>query len=195
LEAIRETFSGDNFQNGPLKKAFIIFALVVACFVYGTLAISIATTLLPCYFVYYIIWTSINKRHPRQAATSDNAGLKARVVVHSDENQRTAAWSAADEVAKTPNPRGVRSPLRRVRSTWRDRANQQLAAKPLREKLSELLGSMLMAAVFAALTACVARLLRPARFRTNRILCMVGRRRHVGQLGRARPLETCRGES
>ena len=43
-----------------------------------------------------------------------------------------------------------------MRASWRDRANQELAAKPLREKLSELLGSMLSAAVFAALAALVA---------------------------------------
>jgi hypothetical protein len=76
-----------------------------------------------------------------------------------DSDKRTVAWPADDESVAAPNPRGAKSPLRRVRSTWREQANRQIAAKPLREKLSELLGSMLFASLFATLAACVAPLL------------------------------------
>jgi hypothetical protein len=41
-----------------------------------------------------------------------------------------------------------------VRASWRERAIQQLAAKPFRDKVSELLGSMLLAAAIAAIAAC-----------------------------------------
>jgi hypothetical protein len=48
---------------------------------------------------------------------------------------------------------------RHLRPNWRDRANQELAAKPLRNKLAELSGSMILAAMFAALAASIAPML------------------------------------
>jgi hypothetical protein len=44
-------------------------------------------------------------------------------------------------------------PARPPRSNWRERANKQLAAKPQREKFSELLSSMILAAFLAAIAA------------------------------------------
>ncbi len=71
----------------------------------------------------------------------------------------TVAWQATDESVTATKSRIPQSPLRRVRSTWRECANQQLAAKPLRDKVSSLLGSMLLSAIFAALAACIVPLL------------------------------------
>ena len=45
---------------------------------------------------------------------------------------------------------------RRLRASWRERVQQQLAEKPLREKLRELVGSMFMAAVVAFVVALLA---------------------------------------
>jgi serine/threonine protein kinase len=158
-KAIRENFLGDNFHKfSPLKKALIIFLLVIVCVKFPDTVLSYGATLLICYFVYYIVWTSISRRHTAHVATSLRANLNAHEAAASDD-KRTVAWPGPGEPAAATN-RGVsRSPLRRVRSTWRDRANQELAAKPLREKLTELVGSMLVAAVFAALAAGVGPLL------------------------------------
>jgi hypothetical protein len=75
-------------------------------------------------------------------------------------DQNTAAWPPAS-AASAPVAKKPSAPARRrhVRPSWRDRANQQLAAKSLRDKLSELLGSMLLAALFAAIAASIAPLL------------------------------------
>jgi hypothetical protein len=112
-----------------------------------------------CYFIYYIIWTSINKRNAPKPIVATAANLGPPPAPLADSDKRTVAWPADDESVAAPNPRGAKSPLRRVRSTWREQANRQIAAKPLREKLSELLGSMLFASLFATLAACVAPLL------------------------------------
>jgi hypothetical protein len=58
---------------------------------------------------------------------------------------------------------------RRIRYSWRDRANRELTAKPLREKVSELLGSMLLAAMFASLAACIAPLVLASQAGSTRI--------------------------
>jgi serine/threonine protein kinase len=160
-KAIRETFGGDNFQKiSPLKKAFAIFALVIAVLMYGDKAISIGTSLLMCYVVYYIIWTSISKKHATVTTAADkSAAANARAAATANAEDHTAAWPVSD-APQTSAARGVtRSPIRPVRSTWRDRARQQLAAKTAREKISELLGSMILAAIVAGLAACAAPLL------------------------------------
>jgi serine/threonine protein kinase len=165
-KAIRETLSGGNFNKiHPLKRGLGIFAVVIAVVMYGDKVTPILMPILFCYFIYYIIWTSINKRRP--AATS--APTPAMAAAAHNQNaavqsgdRHTVAWQAPD-MPSTPaaplvTPTGNRTP-RRVRSTWRDRANEQLAAKSFREKLSELVGSMLLAAIYAAIAACVAPLL------------------------------------
>lgn len=156
-KAIRETFANEKYQKlTPLKKALIIFVLVFVCIQLGSQVTSFAATLASCYLVYYIIWTSINKRNAPKQAAAKAADIGRPPVPLVDSDKRTVAWPAAAESVAAPNPRGVKSPLRRMRSTWREQANRQLAAKPLRDKLSELLGSMLFASLFATLAACVA---------------------------------------
>ena len=71
----------------------------------------------------------------------------------------TAAWHPPAYARRRPRrcrdmSRKVRE--RRLRASWRRTRNQELAAKPLRDKFSELFGSMLTAAMFAALAALVA---------------------------------------
>ncbi len=159
-KAVREAYSGFNAQKlSPLKKAMLIFAIVLVCVNFGDKAASIATSLGMVYLIYYIIWTNINKRNAPKQVVPTAADLRPSPTSLDDSEKRTVAWPVAGESAAAPNPRGVKSPLRRVRSTWREQANRQIAAKPLREKLSELLGSMLFASLFATLAACIAPLL------------------------------------
>ena len=70
----------------------------------------------------------------------------------------TAAWHPPLETTpESPADRYAQNVRRRrQRPNWRDRANQELAAKPFRAKTSELLGSMLMAAIIAALASLIA---------------------------------------
>lgn len=157
-KAIRENFLNENAKPNSLKKALVVFAIVAACVMYGQSAVSLGMTLGLCYLVYYVVWVSITGRTATKSSSAARAKAKSFESVAS-EDRHTVAWPGPEEPS-APTNRGVRqSPIRRVRSTWRERANQQLAAKPLREKLTELMGSMLMAAIVASLAACVVPLL------------------------------------
>ncbi len=61
-KAIRETFGSENFNKAhPLKRALLIFALVVVVVMYGDKVVSIAMPIFFCYIVYYVIWNSMTK--------------------------------------------------------------------------------------------------------------------------------------
>ena len=145
----------------PLAKALVIFALVMGCIYYGGEAIALAVPVLICYGIYYLIWVSIIRPSnlPKAVRAIDDHVASA---LGGDATGRpeamTAAWRPPGAVQPaTPASRyAEKVRRRRLRTSWRERANQELAAKPMREKLSELLGSMLAAAVFAALAALVA---------------------------------------
>jgi serine/threonine protein kinase len=154
--AIRDAFA--NFHKAqPLWRAVSLLALVMVVVMYGDKALGLVMPILMCYFIYYIIWTNINKRQAREAAANAPPPTpnSPRSAAASPTDARTAIWSPAEELPAPPGVRMVQQPTRRLRSTWRDRAHQQLAAKPLRERCSELIGSMLLAAIFSALAACV----------------------------------------
>jgi hypothetical protein len=112
-----------------------------------------------CYGVYYMIWASVIRpgmhRHSAretEALANNSAGVQPVVppaYMPVQVNQTAADVNGPVRPAMTARPR-------RVRPTWRDRANQELAAKPLRTKLAELSGSMILAALFAAVAACIA---------------------------------------
>ena len=71
-------------------------------------------------------------------------------------DQQTIAWPAPSAVPPT-KPAAARNgrAARRRRPNWRDAALRDIAAKPLRDKLSELLGSMIVAALVATVAACI----------------------------------------
>jgi serine/threonine protein kinase len=157
-KAIRETFSGDNFHSShPLKKAIAIFALVVACVIYGTSLIPITMTLGLCYVIYYIIWQSMVSKRSGSSSTKWVAKSKSPPPVESAAEKHTVAWPDPEATAAAIKQMGVnRSPMRHARVNWRDRAHKQLAAKSARQKFSELLGSMLLAALICSISAFVA---------------------------------------
>jgi eukaryotic-like serine/threonine-protein kinase len=159
-KAIRDTFSGDQLNSSPLKKALLLFALVAGCFLMGFgKVLSLTMTLGMCYLVYYIIWQSMTKSSARSGAAVGSAKAKARAAVDTADDKHTVAWPESEEDVHIKKMGVTRSPMRQARSTWRDRAKQQLAAKSPREKFSELLGSMLLAAIISALAACAAPLM------------------------------------
>jgi hypothetical protein len=83
------------------------------------------------------------------------AGLSAR----SAPDNQTILWpapsSAPAPTPAKPNGRKETKLARRRRPNWRDAARRELAAKPLREKVSELMGSMMLAALVCAVAACI----------------------------------------
>src|SRR6185369_8632223 len=101
------------------------------------------------YAIYYAFWASIIRpsirRHTGEAALAAGPPSPTRPPSPPQPppaDQLTAAWSPAKQPVATGLTRYEEAQRRRrSRTNWRDRANQQLAAKPLREKLTELLGS------------------------------------------------------
>jgi hypothetical protein len=170
-KAIRENFSGVRLKNlHPVKKGILIFSLVALFLWYSDTVFSLIFPLLICYLIYRAIWSSW--AHPDAGGEAASAAGKAatNTAAAASVDQQTIAWQAKGTEARALAEHARHAERRRrVRPTWRDRANRELAAKPLREKLSELLGSMLLAAVFAAVAACVAPLLLANQAGTERL--------------------------
>ncbi|MEX2091620.1 MAG: serine/threonine-protein kinase [Pirellulales bacterium] len=168
-KAVRDTwrkfwagFHGEGAQRmNPLAKALVMFAAVVGCIYFGGEVIGLAIPVLICYGIYYIIWVSVIRPsgvHKAARDIDDHLASKVRGDAGSRNEAMTAAWHPpADAVPASPVSRYAQKVRgRRIRPSWRDRAHQELAVKPLREKFSELFGSMLTAAMFASLAALVA---------------------------------------
>jgi hypothetical protein len=169
-KAIRDGFAnlGAKSRGKPgehvnaLPKALAIFGIVALCIIFSKIILSLAIPALICYFVYYIVWASvIRPGMVKQAAGGASAAAgnaAARPAAHNTPpNGQTALWQPPE--ASKPQQPAPAARIRRHRPNWRDRANQELAAKPFREKLSELMGSMIIAAIVASVAACAAPLM------------------------------------
>jgi serine/threonine protein kinase len=150
----------DEHAYKPITKGLIMFAAVMAIFTFGGEVAAAAVPVAVCYGVYYVIWLTLIKPSGVQQAVNridDDVVNSLRTDQNSSPTAMTAAWDPAAPPPATPASRYAKKVRqRRMRPSWRDRAQQELAAKPLREKFSELLGSMLLSAVFASLAALVA---------------------------------------
>jgi serine/threonine protein kinase len=169
--SVRRRWHGDDPQPLTLLQKFLLVAAVIVLIMWtGEGAIfRDAFQGIIIYAIYYAFWATIIRpgirRHTGEAALA--AGSPPSPIILTPiypssppADQQTAAWSPNKQPAATGLTRYEQSQRRRrSRTNWRDRANQQLAAKPLREKLTELLGSMLLAAIFSAVTACAIPLL------------------------------------
>ena len=141
----------DSQKIHPLAKAILAFAFV-ALFVFGGFSdlLRVLISLFIVYAIYYGIWLAFIqpgiRRH--QAARPIHDGRAATASRPAD--QQTAAWPPVK-----PVPSRAERRARRRRPNWRDSARRELADKPLRAKLSELTGSMILAAMIAAVAACI----------------------------------------
>jgi predicted outer membrane lipoprotein len=170
----------DTDKLHPLPKALLIFAFVgvIVTGYFGEL-MEIVFPLLILYGIYYVVWTSMVKGDSStQTASRKHSGEDASAAGRAGSStgtpaeQQTVAWRRAHgmDAAVTPAERYAQSVRRRrLRPNWRERANQELAVKPLREKFSELLGSMLLAAAFAIIAALAAPLLLADQSASERI--------------------------
>jgi hypothetical protein len=147
----------------PLAKALVVFGTVIACIFFGSSLLRLTIPVLICYGVYYLIWVSVIRPSGVSKAVSgiDDQVASALRGSGARPDAMTAAWhppgSGAPVSPAVAIPRNVRRARdRRLRASWKAKAHQELAAKPLRDRFSELLGSMLTAAIFSALAALVA---------------------------------------
>jgi hypothetical protein len=155
-----------------IQKSLLVIAVVILATRYGEGDIlKVAFQCLVVYAIYYAFWASVIRpsirRHTGEAALAAGSPPAPAAPTRAPSppsapsvDQQTAAWPQAKQPGATGLTRYEEAQRRRrSRTNWRDRANQQLVAKPLREKLTELLGSMLLAALFSAIAACALPLL------------------------------------
>jgi hypothetical protein len=169
---LRQHWHGDQVAPlHPLAKAIVIFVLVVAFIKFFDVAIGMVFPVLMCYGVYYVIWLSFLrpsiKRQMNASAAANvaatNFGERSRAAdatsAQSAPDNRTVLWpvpssAPAAAPAQLVSRKEARA-ARRRRPNWRDAARRELAAKPLRDKVSELMGSMMLAALICAVAATV----------------------------------------
>jgi hypothetical protein len=170
--SMRKRWTGEDTQPlSGLQKVGLIVAVVFlfTWFTHGD-ALNVAIRCLVVYAIYYAVWASLIRptirRHTGEAALTPAppAGApdppKSQQYAAQSPSEQTVAWNSEDKAPTSSISRYEEAQRRRrSRTNWRDRANSRLAAKPMREKITELLGSMLLAAVFAAVGACAIPLL------------------------------------
>lgn len=159
LGKLRQAVRGeDDRVRHPLMRALVVFAIVAACIWFSGEIFVLAIPALICYGVYYVVWVSLIRPSVERGRKSPSNGLAASEPRKRTDTSAVTQFASADMAPpQSPAQRyAERVRRRRIRPSWRDRANQELAAKPLRETLSELLGSLLAAALFASLAALVA---------------------------------------
>ncbi len=131
---IREDLFSVDFP--PISRALLLCALVLL----GSMTIGLWLPLLItgtiCYILYYAIWLLLIR------PTSPHA---------------LGVVASATAVPPPTSSHSHRQPWQNRQ--WREITHRQLAAKPFRKKLTELLGSMLLAAFIALIAALIAPLL------------------------------------
>jgi hypothetical protein len=172
---LRQHWHGDQVQPlHPLAKAVIVFVLVVAAINFFEIAVKMVFPLLLCYAVYYVVWLSVLRPSIKRqmnasglasagavsgAAATGQAASAAGINQNSAPDNQTVLWPAASSAPASapaqPVSRKEAKAARRRRPNWRDAAGRELAAKPLRDKFSELMGSMMLAALVCAVAACI----------------------------------------
>lgn len=144
----------DRFRNSnlhPIAKAVIVVA-GIGLFLISGAEIMLFPTLLVLGF-FYLVYRAI------RAIVIQPAGPKSPSF---SAPASTVAASPSAEPPRVPTPQELATPpvkqtkrqyARRRRKNWQVMLNQYVAARPLRDRLTELLGSMLVASVIASLLA------------------------------------------
>jgi hypothetical protein len=157
---VRRRWHGEGMPPLNVLQKAIIAVVAVLGLVWGfEHAISTGFQILIVYAIYYAIWASFIKpsMKPRAAGSSPANRAGAANGLDNRADLHTAAWPLSEEVKQAAAK--PQSPRRAIRPSWRDRAKTELMAKPMRDKLTEMMGSMLLAAIFAAVASAVAPLL------------------------------------
>ena len=132
--------------TSPKPRAVVLIAVVVLCVMYADKAIDCAMPLMMCYRIYYIIWVNCRSADPGpiQPGGLPTPNSKAAVDLTEEDEEHTVAWPDPAATAAAIRQMVVSSsPIRPVRSTWRERTNAT-RRQAARQKFSELVESMLL---------------------------------------------------
>ncbi|HEY3394259.1 MAG TPA: serine/threonine-protein kinase, partial [Lacipirellulaceae bacterium] len=171
---LRQHWHGDQVAPlHPLAKAVIVFVLVIVAINFFEISLELVFPVLLCYGVYYVVWLSFLRPSIKRqmgaaratlaggadpgAAASGDAASAAGLDANTAPNNQTILWPAPSSAPAPAKPvsRKEAKAARRRRPNWRDAARRELAGKPLREKVSELMGSMMLAALVSAVAAFI----------------------------------------
>jgi serine/threonine protein kinase len=156
---VHRRWVGEGVPQMPLfHKALLAVAVIAMLFWFADEVFGKGIQALIVYCIYFVIWTSFIKPSLRRHHAKQSPPASAARAWEPSAERRTAAWPTPTEVRAASVGKPSKS-ARRVRPSWRERAHRELAEKPLRAKVQELVGSMLLAAVFAAIASSVAPLL------------------------------------
>jgi len=200
--AMRDGFDHLQFKAGitePKRRVHVAAAICVVLFVIGLLSgtaegvIGLGLTGLICYGAYYLMWSSLIRpsvlRQSYQVHEmthgQPNGGRKASAVSTAQASATSSQSVQLNQVAnRSAEPTGqpassatayaAQARRRRMRANWRERANRQLVERPLRERLSELFGAMLLSAIVVTVAALVAPVLGMGGLATYLWLAIVG---------------------
>jgi serine/threonine protein kinase len=164
LEHLRQRWVGESVEpiSRGRKIAFVLVIIILLSSFYEPVAAG-AVKLAIFYAIYYCIWVAfirpgISSAARKEAAANRNQPAGAAAWsgnAATNDAQQTAVWEHRREPFENVAQRADQSRRsRRLRTSWRERANEMLIAKSMRQKTTELVGSMLLAAVVAAVAAC-----------------------------------------
>ena len=125
----------------PVGKALLLFVLVgltvVSVPFWGQVVVPLAFV----YLFYYLFWVVFVRpaAAPAPRAPSRRSNPNAETAIHPKQPK-----PAASPPAQPPTRRQRVAALRRKRTDWRTKVNRELAAKPARDKFTEVLTSMVL---------------------------------------------------
>jgi hypothetical protein len=137
-----------NANLHPILRAVTLFALVIGLVVTTTVWLPALFGAFILYGVYYAFrGIFLQTGAPRRRGWT--AGQRRRPGIASVSHAQTIAQPGSANQPRPVHPQRQR----RLRQNWRDKVHRDLAAKSFRDKFSELLGSMLLAALVALLAS------------------------------------------
>ncbi|NOY43274.1 MAG: serine/threonine protein kinase [Planctomycetes bacterium] len=136
-------------RRHPLIKAMVLFLIVSGLFVTTGAWLPVLIWMGLIYLVYRALWAVVvGPPRPKKAKpyAKHSAPYAAAAVF-------VAKTSPGSAEKKKPKPN--RSFRRQRRRSWQQQLHEHLAAKPLRERVTELVGGMLLAAAIATVSTFV----------------------------------------
>ena len=154
-------------------NVFAVFALIFGFFIW----VPIVITIVASYFAYLIVRLIVQASTEAPSSPTTPVG-SVQAVARAVPDPRTYEPEPTSSVRSqglapaptAPYPVQQRPWRRRATPTWRQAAYQQLAARPARERASNVLGSMLAASVVAPAAALLACLFSSSEFQTDLFL-------------------------
>lgn len=164
-----------DWNFNPAGKAVLLFMMVAVAVVtipwWGVVALVLAVF----YAFYYIFWAAFiepprrrkmrTEREQRELAQVERfKAEQARAAEAHLTTELTPEGNAADASAHPPTPlpptqqsrRQQAAARRRLRMGWKEKAQQELKAKPLRDKTTELLSAMVMSGILCTFLSLLA---------------------------------------